>query len=483
MINDDQLREIAKRQYGYFSTKQAIQAGYSRDLHAYHVKCGHWEKVEWAVYRFPGYTDTIDSEFTKWSLWLVGGKKLSAVIGQDSALFYYGLTQTVPEKCHFIIPLRQRNKAENDICVFSRKNLEPSEIAQKHGFQITTPYRTLLDMKPDLILDRRWTETVRLARQKGLIHQNESEKLLAKIPNQLELASGRSIGKGDVMVETLIPSVAKNGGNPPFEFPQQRFSMFERTNRSGALGSRSGFTLVELLVVIAVIAILAAMLMPALKKSISLARTASCANNMKQFGLAFTQYDTDYNGYLPPHFSASTAFWPVSIREYLGLPGDVIATGTNQYSLIIQVQSSTTSSVFLCPDYGSDPEQYPMRRTYSVTMVSSDINDGGFYLNGDTSKAISEREDRLPRNARCIKGNSIMLVEKATRESATLCPFDWNPPWYTKGASPNSYIDYNPWGRHPGGKANYLDFSGSVRPYLSIPNVICHKFTDSWIPY
>jgi prepilin-type N-terminal cleavage/methylation domain-containing protein len=153
----------------------------------------------------------------------------------------------------------------------------------------------------------------------------------------------------------------------------------------------SGFTLVELLVVLAIIAILAALLLPALARSRAKAQGIACVNNHRQLTLAWFMYPLDNNDWLVPNNPANFG-GPDGKRFPSWAWGDMrygSPDGTNADYVIGQRQGSLGTYVktqvsFRCPGDLSrtvlgDGVSYPRVRSYSMNgwMGSTALAEGG----------------------------------------------------------------------------------------------------------
>ena len=119
--------------------------------------------------------------------------------------------------------------------------------------------------------------------------------------------------------------------------------------------NRKGFTLIELLVVIAIIAILAAILFPVFQRVRENARRTACLSNLKQLGLAVTQYTQDYDERMPSA-TAGGGGGLCATKGDCQLGGWVYYSGFNSASLKYDptqgsIYSYTKSTqLYVCPD-------------------------------------------------------------------------------------------------------------------------------------
>ena len=96
------------------------------------------------------------------------------------------------------------------------------------------------------------------------------------------------------------------------------------------------FTLIELLIVVAIIALLAAMLLPALNKARTRAKEIRCINNMKQFSPALSLYCSDNEDILPFHGEWVRSEWRERIHPY-------VKNGA--------APDNTHNPIFTCPEW------------------------------------------------------------------------------------------------------------------------------------
>ena len=136
---------------------------------------------------------------------------------------------------------------------------------------------------------------------------------------------------------------------------------------------RQGFTLIELLVVIAIIAILAAILFPVFQKVRENARRTACLSNMKQLGLAFTQYNQDFDEASPNGVDAYCrgSGWAGMVYPYVKstgvfqCPDDTAAPGS-----VTPVSYIYNSNNVI--QHSSDPNPAPgLCKAYSIAQYTS----------------------------------------------------------------------------------------------------------------
>lgn len=191
----------------------------------------------------------------------------------------------------------------------------------------------------------------------------------------------------------------------------------------------NGFTLAELLVVIAVIAILAALLFPAFQGAKRKAQRAACLNNLRQINLGVRMYSDDSRDVAPSTGSGSVATNLVSLysgykelmKSYVGLNGP----------------SASQDRLFACPADRFYPSYVTATTTNSYYYVQKSLHEqtvfdhASYAFNGGDNQARpSEVGPWTPPGLTGLKPSSVKHPTRTllVTEASALVPWSWHDP-------------------------------------------------------
>ena len=175
-----QLHEIAQSQQGFFTTKQAIRAGFSEKTHSYHVNARNWIREHRGIYRLADFPTPERPDLMLWYLWSQDRQEQpEGTYSHDTALSLHELSDIMPSKLHMTVPREfRRNSRIPEILVLHRAQLDPSEVQEVYGMRVTRVLRTIMDLLRSGHVDRSQLKlAVDEAIRRGLIARGEIDRM------------------------------------------------------------------------------------------------------------------------------------------------------------------------------------------------------------------------------------------------------------------------------------------------------------------
>ena len=176
----DLLFAIAEGQQGYFTSKQAADAGYRPGSQAHHVKAGNWVRVERGIGRLVHFPQSPEEQLVIYALWSRDRTgKPEGVYSHQTALSIHELSDVNPAKLHMTVPATFRRTAKTpNVLVLHRSRLNEKDIEHRQGFAITRPLRTLADLAAADTASRDMVEEALIeGRRRGVITAREIAEL------------------------------------------------------------------------------------------------------------------------------------------------------------------------------------------------------------------------------------------------------------------------------------------------------------------
>ncbi len=160
-------------------------------------------------------------------------------------------------------------------------------------------------------------------------------------------------------------------------------------------GKTRVFTLIELLIVISIIAILAAMLLPALNKARQTAQGISCIGKVRQILIATQAYLGDSNGvyysvYLGPYLSGNSTTDNYASRPTVWMEYLLLYMGRKELTMITR-RDLSVSGPFGCPSQAFPDKLYP-----GYGYFSNLFGDYGHAVGSESSASPGVKQSRIP---------------------------------------------------------------------------------------
>jgi|GEM_PF-297712 predicted transcriptional regulator of viral defense system len=166
------LHKIAERQQGFFTTKQALRAGFSARSQLYHVQIGDWIREYRGIYRLAQFPPADRPDLMRWYLWSRNNREIpEGVYSHETALSLYDLSDTMPARLHMSVAKRfRRNSQIPKALILHRVDLPPGDVDTIQGIRVAKPLRAITDLlaegriSKDILI-----QTLREGLRRGLI--------------------------------------------------------------------------------------------------------------------------------------------------------------------------------------------------------------------------------------------------------------------------------------------------------------------------
>jgi predicted transcriptional regulator of viral defense system len=161
------LFATASSQGGYFTAKQAHEAGFSVRLLQHHADRGRFRRIHRGVYRLRDYPSSPHDEVMA-AFMAVGG---GAVVSHESALDLLDLSDVIPDAIHLTVPRTKRHspRLPGVVVHTTTRPLGPSDVVVREGMRVTSPIRTILDTAESGVGPEQVEAAIRDAERRGLL--------------------------------------------------------------------------------------------------------------------------------------------------------------------------------------------------------------------------------------------------------------------------------------------------------------------------